>query len=563
MARIATWLFYTAAIAFFATFFLWPIGRILIGGFFDADGTFTLDYLCEVFVNPLYREGLWNAFLLALFSTLGAVCIALPLAWIVNRFDFFAKRFFQIAVLLPLMMPPFVGALGMRQLFGVYGAFNAVLLQCGIIEMPVDWLGGCRFAAMAALLSLSLYPIVYLNVLAALSNCDPSLDEAAENLGCRGLKKFFKITFPLIRPGLFSGAILVFIWALTELGVPLLFDYARIASVQVFDGLNELGGNPFPYALITVLLVCSLLLYAAGRRLFGNRQYAMLAKASGVSCARPVGGWKSFACAGFFGAVIFCALLPHMAVVLISFAADWYKSVLPEFWTLQNYATALTEGMTVGAVRNSLGYAAGATILALILGCGIAFIVQRTRLPGRRVLDAFAMLPLAVPGLVLAFGYLAMTGKGELFSFLNPIENPVCLLIIAYGMRRLPFMVRCVAAGLEQISPAYEEAAQCLGCPPWRAMMRITLPLLSANVLAGASLVFSQAMLEVSDSLVLAQKQEFYPITKAIYELANYLGDGPFLACALGVWAMALLGAAFWGAGKLLGKRLGRLFSAK
>ncbi len=563
MSKQAAWLFYALAIAFFGAFFLWPIGRILAGGFFDADGAFTLQYVREVFANPLYLEGLWNAFLLAVCSTLGALCIATPLAWIADRREFFGKRVFMVLVLLPLMLPPFVGALGMRQLFGVYGAFNAALLQSGLLENPVDWLGQFRFGGMVVLLSLSLYPILYLNILAALSNCDPSLEEAAENMGCKGARKFFKITLPLIAPGVFSGGILVFIWALTELGVPLLFDYSRIASVQVFNGLSEIGNNPFPYALVSVLLACSLILYAIGRWTFGRKRHAMLAKATHVSRTRPATIRRSIVCASIFTIIIIFALLPHLAVIFISFSADWYHSVWPNAWTLHNYTAALGEGMTVGAVRNSLGYASGATVLALLLGGGIAFLTERTRLPGRWLLDALAMLPLAVPGLVLAFGYLAMTGKGELFSFLNPVENPVALLVIAYGMRRLPFMVRCISAGLGQTSPAYEEAAQNLGCPPLRALRRITLPLVSASVLAGAILVFSQAMLEVSDSLVLAQKQEFYPITKAIYELVNYLGNGPFLACALGVWAMVFLGFTFLGAGLLLGKKLGRIFSVK
>jgi len=563
MAKRAASVFYALILAFFGVFFLWPIGRILAGGFTDADGAFTLAYVREVFANPLYLEGLGNAFGLAVLSTLGALGIAVPMAWVAERYAFRGKGFWQAAALLPLLMPPFVGALGVRQLFGVSGAFNALLLRIDILDTPVDWLAHVRFGGMAVLLALSLYPVLYLTVLAALANCDPTLEEAAENLGCRGWRKFFKITLPLAMPGVFSGGILVFIWSFTELGVPLLFDYSRIASVQVFNALGEIGYNPFPYALVSVLLVCALTLYGAGRWLFGRHASAMLAKAAPPRAPRRVRGWRAWVFTGFFAAVVCAALLPHAAVVVISFTGDWYQSLLPETWTLRNYAEALGGGLGVESVRNSLTYSAGATLLALGLGGGIAYVAVRTRLPGRKLLDGLSMLPLAVPGLVLAFGYLAMTGKGELFSFLDPVENPTALLVVAYAVRRLPFMVRCLGAGLEQISPAYEEAAQNLGCPPLRALRRVTLPLMGASVMAGAILVFSQSMLEVSDSLLLAQKQVFYPITKAIYELTNYLGEGPFLACALGVWAMGFLAAAFAGASILLGRGLGRLFSAK
>ena len=212
------------------------------------------------------------------------------------------------------------------------------------------------------------------------------------------------------------------------------------------------------------------------------------------------------------------------------------------------------------SIGNSLEYAAISTVGDALLGIAIAYVVVRTTLPGRHLLDAVAMLPLAVPGIVLAFGYLAMTQEGRPLAFLNPIKNPVPLLVIAYAVRRLPYMVRSAAAGYQQTSVTLEEAAQNLGSSPWRALRRVTLPLIAANLLAGGLLTFSFAMLEVSDSLLLAQKQENYPITKAIYELYNLLGTGRGVASALGVWAMAFLAVTILGASALLGKKMGALF---
>jgi len=190
----------------------------------------------------------------------------------------------------------------------------------------------------------------------------------------------------------------------------------------------------------------------------------------------------------------------------------------------------------------------------------IAYIVVRTNLPGRGFLDALAMLPLAVPGLVLAFGYISMTQEGKFFAALNPAKDPTLLLVIAYSVRRLPYIVRSAAAGLQQTSVTLEEAAENLGCPPAKTLLRITFPLIIANVIAGALLAFSFAMLEVSDSLILAQKQADYPITKAIYELFQLLGDGRFVASALGVWAMVFLALTILFAGRILGKKMGALF---
>ena len=165
-----------------------------------------------------------------------------------------------------------------------------------------------------------------------------------------------------------------------------------------------------------------------------------------------------------------------------------------------------------------------------------------------------------MPGLVLAFGYLAMAQEGKFFAFLNPVRDPTVLLIIAYSVRRLPYVVRSAAAGFLQTSETLEEAAQNLGCAPLKAVAKITLPLIAANLIAGGLLAFAFAMLEVSDSLILAQKQVFYPITKAIMELFQLLGDGKFIASALGVWAMVFLGVTIVGMSLLLGKKLGAIF---
>ena len=143
---------------------------------------------------------------------------------------------------------------------------------------------------------------------------------------------------------------------------------------------------------------------------------------------------------------------------------------------------------------------------------------------------------------------------------MNP--NPIVLLFIAYAVRRLPYVVRSAAAGLEQTSGQLEEAALNLGASQLTTIRRIVVPLIMANLIAGGILAFSFSMLEVSDSLVLAQKQEHYPITKAIFEFYNRLGDGPYIASAMGVWGMALLTVTLVGAAVMMGKRMGAIFRA-
>ncbi len=548
----------------FAVFFIYPAGMVVKQAFegTKADGThyFTLDFIAAVFRNPIYREGLWNAFALGITSTLATLAIAFPLALIGHRYDFFGKQALGVLVLAPMILPPFVGAVGVKQILGVNGALNALLVDTGLMDaaLPCDWLAHGRFAGIVLMNALHLYPILYMNIAAALANLDPAMEQAAENLGCPPWKRFFRITLPLAMPGVFAGASIVFIWAFTELGVPLVFDYARVAPVQIFDGLKGLDKNPIPYALTAILLIVAAGVFALSKLIMGRSPLGTAPRPKGRSNSLQLSGWKSAACSLFFVGIFAFAAIPHLGVILLSFAGRWYGTVIPDTLTMSHYVEALGNGLVVPSIQNSLLYAGCATLIALVMGLSVAWVVVRSDLKFRNMLDAVVMLPLAVPGLVMAFGYLALSQEGKAFRFLvGAGENPFLLIVIAYAIRRLPYIVRSAVAGLQQSNPTLEEAARSLGASPARTLRRVAIPLIGANLAAGSILAFAFAMLEVSDSLILAQQAQHYPITKAIYTLLSTLGNGTELAAALGVWAMVFLSVAIMGAAVLGGKRGG------
>jgi iron(III) transport system permease protein len=427
--------------------------------------------------------------------------------------------------------------------------------------------------------ALALYPVILLNLQAALANVDPMLERAAANLGARRRDVFWRVTFPLVRPGLFAGCTLVLIWSFTELGTPLMFHVYEVTPVQVFNGLTEID-NPLPYALVMVMLTCSTLLYVVGKLSFGRSQRAVASKAASLRVRRPLSGLRGLLAGVPSVMVLSLALLPNLGVVLTSLSATgaWYRSLVPTQFTLDHYASVLRDELVMpsfdgntfhlGAVGNSIVYAGVATLIGVIVALGVALVVVRSNVPFRGALDMLSMLPLAVPGLVMAFGYLSLSVQfkralGEATpAWLDVQRFPVVLLVLAYAARRLPYVVRSSAAGLEQVPRDYERAASNLGANAPGVLWRIVLPLIGASVLAGALMAFVFAMLEVSDSLVLAQSAEFFPITRAIYELWSRLGDGLYVASALGVWAMLLLTLTLLLAGALLGKRLGAMFRA-
>lgn len=549
----------TAVCALFAVFFIYPAGMVVRQAFEGKDG-FTIEFFAAVFQNPIYREGLWNSFAIGISATLAALAIAFPLALVGHRYDFIGKPALGVLVLAPMILPPFVGAVGVKQMLGVNGAFNAAFIKLGLMDAatPIDWLAEGRFAGIVLMIALNLYPILYMNIAAALSNLDPAMEQAAENLGCPPWKRFFRITLPLAMPGVFAGASIVFIWAFTELGVPLVFDYARTASVQIFDGIKGLEKNPIPYAQTAILLIVAAVIFSLSKFVLGRSPLGTAPRPKGRASSLRLHGWKSAACALLFLTVFMIAAIPHLGVLLLSLAGRWYGTVVPDEFTMSHYIEALGNGLVVPSIQNSLMYAGCATLLALVIGLSVAWVVVRSDLKFRGVLDAVVMLPLAVPGLVMAFGYLALSQEGKPFHFLvGAGGSPFLLLVIAYATRRLPYVVRSAVAGLQQSNPMLEEAAKSLGATPMRMMRRVAIPLIGANLAAGSILAFAFAMLEVSDSLILAQQARHFPITKAIYTLLSTLGNGTELAAALGVWAMVFLATAIMGAAVLAGKRGG------
>ena len=551
---------------FFAVFLIWPIVQVVAVGFTDKAGGFTLRYVWLVFQNPVLVQGLANAFSIAIAVTLLTLVISLPLAVLSVRYDFPGRAILSGLLLVPLVLPPFVGALGMKLVLSRYGPLTQVL---GLGDgLGFDWLGRMRLVGIVVVEALHLYPIMLLNLQAALANIDPAMEQAAANIGASRGTIFRRITLPLIRPGLFAGMTLVLIWSFTELGTPLMFDFYTITPVQIYKQITDVANSPLPYALVVVTLFASTLLYVIGKFLLGRGFTAATTKASTAAAPKHLRGWRGLAAMLPFLAVFLVAVLPHLSVILTSFTATgaWYKSILPQELTTGHFASALVDELAFPSIRNSIIYATLATGLALVVGMAASVVIVRSNVPGRGLIDALAMLPLAVPGLILAFGYLAISIwlKQKLGDnapiWLDVQKYPVVLLVIAYAARRMPYVVRSTVAGLQQTPVDLELAAANLGAGRIRIMRRIVVPLILANLIAGGLLAFAFAMLEVSDSLILAQRMDYYPITKAIFDLSQRLGDGLYIASALGVWAMLLLTLTILTANAFLGKKLGAIF---
>jgi iron(III) transport system permease protein len=563
MKRATLWLLWL----FFAAFLFYPIGYVVKGALIahDAQGhaRFTLEYFALLFQNQLYSQAFLNSLLLASTTTVCALALTLPLAVLFARCKFPGKTVLNTLMLVPLILPPFVGAIGIKQFFARFGTLNLLLSQAGIVslEHPPDWFGSGGFTGIVVMEVLALFPILFLSVSAALANVDPSLRDAASNLGASPGHTFRTVTLPLTMPGIFAGSCIVFVAAFTDLGTPLIFDYRTVVPVQIFTASSEAGDNPLAYTLVLMTLLVVGTLFLLARKLGDTGSHAMMSRAASYDSTATLRGWKGALATLAVLGLLMLALLPHLGVLLNSVSERWFFSVLPSETSARFFGEVMHNETTSLAIRNSLVYSSLSALLDLVLGVLIAQKLARDTFRGKALLDAVAMIPLALPGLVLAFGYVASFNFD--ISWLNPRQNPTLLLIISYAVRRLPYIVRAAYAGYQQTSVTLEEASLNLGASRFTTLRRITLPLIAANLVAGTILTFAFAMLEVSDSLILAMESRFAPITKAIYDLMGRPNPEAIpLACALGVLAMCLLGASLFVASRLLGQKMGQLFRA-
>jgi iron(III) transport system permease protein len=551
-------------LGFLAVFLVYPVLYVIPGAAQDRHG-WTAYYFGTLVTNEFLRACLLNSLLIAALTTLATTLVSLPLAVWFTRRRFRGQGVLAGLLLVPLVLPPFVGALGLERLLNPYGTLNLVLIHLGLMDeaAPVDWLARAGLLGVVLMEVLHLYPIMYLNVAASLANVDPSLEEAARNLGADEWRVFRTVTFPLMLPGYFSGAAIIFVWTFTDLGTPLVFNFARVVPVQIYNQIGDPQGNPQGYALVVVTLLITALLFYAARWYVQRGSYTMMSKGGAGTAVKPAGRWETAGIWAAVGLLTALAVLPHVGVVLMSATERWGLTVLPEHWSAGSYALVAQEPAAYRSIGNSLQYSLGSTLADLVLGATVAYLVVRRPSGLSATLDGLAMLPLALPGLVLAFGYLTCYntwwGVGP---FLNPRSNPTLLLMIAYTVRRLPYLTRAAQAGLQQIAPVMEEAAENLGATRGRVLRTVTLPLLAANLTAGAILTFAFALLEVSDSLMLAQREQYYPLTRAIFGFWLRPDDGPYIASAMGVIGMGILVVCLTAAGVVLGRKMGELFRA-
>lgn len=533
-------------------FILVPIVRVLWVSLSDGEGGLTMVHFANFFRRPLFRESLWNSFVAGLLVVFFGSLLAVPLAYLSVRYDFKGKILVNTLATLPLVIPPFVGAVALQLILGRSGTVNLLLMRW--FDTSVPFMEGLTGVVLVQ--TLHFFPFIMLNTAVSLSNIDPSLEEMAQNMGCHGLRLFRRVTLPLMLPGFIAGCLLTFIRAVDDLGTPLMLNYKNLLAPQAYLRITTIGIDDVDgYVICVILVMISLGSLLAARKYLSLSEYATLHQ--GAAVARPVAGMKRLAILLFCGVALSVSLLPHIGIVILSFAKVWSFSLLPTTYTLDNFTEIFFRAPHF--VKNTLLYTGLAAALDVFLGAIIAFLLIRSRIWGTSALDAVATLPIAIPGVVLAVGYLRVFHGWDFPGLGAPLTSTWIILVVAYSVRRLPYTVRASYAALQQVHISLEESAQNLGANRLRTFVRVTLPLISGGLVAGGLIAFMTNCVELSSTIMLVPRIESGPISYGIYiYMQSPLGRAA--GAALGVVAIVLVSLGTYLTYRVFGGRTGSAF---
>ncbi len=520
---------------FLLTFLVVPVSNVFYTAFSDADGSFTLGHFGAFFEQPLLNESFYNSLYVSIMSVVFASLIAVPLAYLTVRFRFRGALIIQTLGVLPLIMPPFVGAVALQLIFGTSGSVNLILQEWFDITLPImDGLNGVIFVE-----SIHYFPFILLNLTVAMRNIDGAMEEAALNLGARGWRLFRRIIFPLALPGYVAGASLVFVKVFDDLGTPLVLGITNMLAPQAYLRITQVGiDDPLGYVISVLMIVFSILALWLSAGVLKNKDYSTLQKGGNSIQRRNLGKGESILAYGWIILVLLLVLSPHFGVLLLSLATVWSYAPLPDGYTLSHFAEVFSNSNDM--MLNTLLYCGLAAGIDVVLGTAIAYLILRTRLPARRWLDWTASAALAVPGIVLAIGYLRTFRGWEVPGTDTMLTSTWIIIMLAYSVRRLPYALRSCIAALQQINVSLEEAAASVGARRHRIIRRVVVPLMAGGILAGFVTSFITAAVELSATIMLVSRDSDAPMSYGIYLfMQSASGRGP--GAALGVLAIIVV----------------------
>jgi iron(III) transport system permease protein len=526
-----------------------PLLSLLLGSVRGEQGM-SLDNFAEVLSGRLYVTALKNSLILGAWTGLFSLVIGVSLAWAVSRTDVPGKALIQLTASLSYLSPPFLTAVAFVYLFSPNAGLINVLVR-DVLGLPLLTFNIFSMTGLVLVTVLHTFPFVYLLASSALLSVDASYEEAAQILGASKMRTALTVTAPLVAPSILSGTLLAFVNAIALFGSQAIIGLpGRIVTLPtriyaLFDYPPEYGLASALSLLFVVITVVALYLQ---RAFLARRSYVTLAGKGARPQLMSLGPARWAVLAFAVLTFIVAILLPYSTLIAVSFSKSWGL----DFWkglTLANYKFILFEyNVTQRAILNSLGLATVAATIAVLLGAIIGWIDLRTHIPGRKLLDYFALIPLGLPGIVVAVALIQ-------FWLAMPLAlyGTLAILLLAYVGRYIPLGVRAANSSLRQIDPSLEESAQILGASWLTTMREVTLPLIRPGLFAGWLLVFVPVIQELSASILLFSSSSI-TLAVAVYNLYETGYIEP--VAALAIINMLIIGAAIFLANKLGGGKI-------
>ena len=457
-----------------------------------SSGSFTFGNFIQFFSKKYYYDSLWHSFAVTICTTILTIIIGVPLAYIMTTCKIRGKSFIEILIIISVLSPPFIGAYSWIILLGRNGVITNFLSHLFGINMPSIY----GFSGILLVFTLKLFPFIYMYTTGALKKLDVSLIEAAESLGCTGIKKVFTVIIPLILPTVLAGSLLVFMNALADFGTPMLIGEGyQVMPVLIYsEFISEVGEHANFAAALSVIMVFITTLVFAGQQYVVNKKSFVMSSLRPIQ-SKKITGIKNVLAHLFVYIVVALAIIPQVTVIYTSFLKTRGSMFTKEF-SLNSYINVI--GKLGNSIKNTFVYGLIAIALIIIIGMFISYVSVRRRNAVTSFLDTLTMFPYIIPGSVLGITLLLAFNKKPLI-----LSGTFIIIVIAFVIRRMPYTIRSSAAILYQISPSIEEASISLGYSQFKTFKNITSRMMLPGVISGAILSWITVINELSASIIL------------------------------------------------------------
>ena len=503
-------------------FMVYPIVNMSLQSFFDSKtGDFTMENYVKFFSDNYYFSTLFNSFKLSILVTFFSLLLGVPLAYFYNIYQMRGRSVLQILIILCSMSAPFIGAYSWILLLGRGGVITKFMKTVmGITPPNIYGLSGCVFV-----LTLKLFPLVFLYVSGAMKNVDNSLLEASYNLGCSGFKRLCKVVIPLCSPSILAAGLMVFMRALADFGTPLLIGEGyRTFPVEIykqFVGETSVNHN-FAAAISVTAILMTALVFILQKVAANKLNFTM-------NALHPIEARKPKPLTGvlihiYAYLLVALSLLPQVYVIYLSFCnTSLTGNMFKPGYSLNSYNQIFTDMGDM--VVNTIVICGSALLIILVLAVMIAYLVVRRRNVMNNVIDTFSMIPYIIPGSVIGIALIISFNNGILV-----LTGTALIMVIAMVIRRIPYTIRSSVAVLQQIPMSVEEAASSLGASKLKTFGIITVPMMMNGIIAGAIMSWVTLVTELSSSILLYSSKTI-TLNLGVYIMVSRGADGK--ACAI------------------------------